>query len=258
MNHVTKAEHYKSYRNRVISSLKRFNKLLNAESLTTGYRDHYLRPNESENAIEFTFSKPESIWGDYHVSCSSEHTSIQRLNKHFNHVRSCFNHERTLAYPVDALDELLWIGGEAEEASLARVLGVSKVIIRDRSEEGSQDTIYARCRESNDWSDHVRRWVLVINNRLHRREARFDYVQVSRGRHEVILFSRYFVSPDDLLSLVYADTYRSHESTGFSASHLSPLERAKRLLRQSKRTELHSKSHIETLGKWQVEEADND
>ena len=292
MNHVSKAEYYKTYRNRVISSLKRFNKLLDAESLTKD--DHYLTSDDLESAVSFTFPRSpdrDTYRGEFRIYCSSEDTPLSRLNPHFEYVQSCFNHRRLEAFSVGyEINELLWIGGEAEETNLARTLGVSRIVIRERSKfcpsfDGSEDRIFAGLDEQYHLTNRFHRWVLIIENR-YRRTVRFDCVLVDKKRRsEEVVFSRYFISPNDLLSLVYAGAHQGDEPTS-RVTHLSALKSAKRILAEAKlrsksdtdkptsrvtrrsalerakrllsESELHSKSDTDKTIKWSDSEADND
>ena len=205
MNHITKSATNKNSRKRVISSLKKFNKLLDAESRTID--DHYLTKGERLHIIDSClFDCLRGDWADDYffgsITCSSKHGDIRRLNDHFEYIKKCFQ-MTTSREPLNPsfTDDLLWIGGEDEEVKLARLLGISEVIIR-RYYEPFGGATYHDVISATKGQFSFPRWVLIIDNSSGKRRVRFDYV--CRTDHkERVIFSRYFVSPNDLIDLVY-------------------------------------------------------
>ena len=203
MNHITKSATNKNSQRQVFAALKRFNKLLNADSFTTD--DYRLTESEKQHVIESSlFCYSGSVFTDkYFIVCSSEHGDFRRLSDRFKYIERCF-WKRTSVKPLDPsfTDDLLWIGGEAEEMRLIETLGVDRVIMRhslNRANEPHHDTITAtreRCITDP-------KWVLVIDDRGLRRKVRFDYVEGDVNGRERVFFSRYFMSPNDLLNSVY-------------------------------------------------------
>ena len=195
MNHITKSATNKNSRKRVISSLKKFNKLLDAESRTID--DHYLTKGERLHIIDSCLFDY-----DFSITCSSKHGDIRRLNDHFEYIKKCFQ-MTTSREPLNPsfTDDLLWIGGEDEEVKLARLLGISEVIIR-RYYEPFGGATYHDVISATKGQFSFPRWVLIIDNSSGKRRVRFDYV--CRTDHkERVIFSRYFVSSNDLIDLVY-------------------------------------------------------
>ena len=232
MRHISPT---KTFRKRMHSSMKRFNRLLNVN--VNAYqddlqKDHEFTTEEKKHAIESSLFEHIEIGENndsitLKINYSSPNQDLQTLLKNTEYVKPILNVEKTFTKKNTLLDpsladDLIWVGGAQQESLLAQVLGVTKVIIRTRGITPSWEithNTFKSCRVyDQDHKNFMRcksrhhEWIMVVNHwsspEHDYREVRFDYVIHHSSESKEVIFSRYFVSPNKLTEL-YFDTYKS-------------------------------------------------
>jgi hypothetical protein len=209
---------------RVISALKKFNKLLNAKSVTE--TDHYMNDEEKSYRIAYPQYKNPFEQLKLHVSISNRTNDLSRILEEVDYgVEVCshtLRHEHKILEPSH-VDDLLWIGDQNDATILAQDLGVSRVIrrVRDTMKTLDYDTVFVSSGSRDDHTNLREKgisfytWVMIIESDLDPcldQTIRFDYVKHyikpdsvkhhpyghSIKIYRKVLFSRYFISGREL------------------------------------------------------------
>ena len=271
MNHITKSATNKNSHRQVFATLKRFNKLLNADSFTTD--DHCLTEDERQYKVDLQISPFRCLGNRIQVTCSSEKGDIRELEYLLRYAEEMItwvdgrqSHGRTLEPSL--ADSLIWFGDHRQLRDLTRALGVSDVIIRKSSNDRlkSHNTVHVYCNYRGDHYDLKEHgigyytWILIVDETTHKPTIRLDYVHYTPDHFDgEVLFSRYFMSAYDIQNHLYPYRHREdykHQKTAIEINN-SKLEKMKVNIAKDKALVLENHTKLQAIAESFNEEVSN-